>query len=379
MKNISEDFFDKRVVLIGSFSGGNYGDTLVLFSLMSYLQQKGVRKIVIPAADPKATEVLIGEKFPLLDVVCLDINMKRTLGFRFFNRNLIKLLPETDYVIFTAGTIFFRDLFNPRTNFIFSVFLMLPYLRKFHVKLLGLFVGVNDSFEKLNFCKKGLAKRLFNSFNLIVTRDVFSYNNLKKNNLADNVHRAYDIALYSLVTKYKNEKAISRNNKSIIGFNICEYLGKQVGKDINIDNVIAFLGSVGNNFDSIYWFHTTKRDEWFVKEKICPFLKDDIISKSVHLSLYVDMELEDKYMDTSLFMGMRMHSLIPAIACRVPTVALNYNSKVRSLYRDLGGERAILELDDLSGLDIEYLKEVSFVVSDKNINEIRALVDEIKI
>src|SRR5690606_19120865 len=145
---MDEGILNKNVVLIGSFSGGNYGDTLVLFSLLDYLQRKGVSKVVIPATDPETTKKLIGDKFPEINVICIDINMKRTIGFRFFNRNLIKFLPNTDLVIFTAGTIFFRELFNPRTNFVFSVFLLLPYLKKYKIKLMGLFVGVNDNIQK---------------------------------------------------------------------------------------------------------------------------------------------------------------------------------------------------------------------------------------
>lgn len=370
-------------MLIGSFSGGNYGDTIILQSLFEYIEQFEISTVYIPAANPQQTKKSLEKINSQIDVIYIDINMRRTWGYRFFNANIIKALGKVDIIAFTAGTIFFRDLLNPRRNFVFSIYLLLPFIKLFKVKLLGLFVGVNERVENLSFFKKLISKGFFNSFSQIITRDQESYNNISHNFKKVDLTNSYDIAFYSLLTKFNFASHLGLNskseiaNKQFIGINICEYLGTQVGKEVEEKNLVEFLKIISHGFNSIMWFHTTNRDENFVIDELIkdvPILRE----KSIHLKLYEDISLEKRYYDLDFFVGMRMHSLIPALAFGIPAVALNYNNKVQDLFKQLGGANSVLDLDHINNYDnFEqiYLKRylLSESIKTKIVNNVAAI------
>lgn len=367
----------KSIMLIGSFSGGNYGDSIVLTSLLSYLEAKSFTEVYIPSASPENTKKLLGKYDGALKLHYIDINMRRTYGYRFFNRQVIKSLKNIDYMAFTAGTIFFRDLFNPRRNFVFSVVLMLFWLRKYKIQLLGLFVGVNEDIKEYSGLKSFFAKKLFKSFNQVITRDYESYENVKSSFSQINVSRSYDVAFYNLLKK-NEDFLIPKDYLNVnIGLNICEYLGKQVGKEVDINELKNYLVAISQGFEQVYWFHTTKMDENFVKQHI---LFDEKLSKpSIHIKLYEDLHLEEVYKEMDFFVGMRMHSLIPALAFGIPVVALNYNDKVKSLFGQLKGEHYVKELDKLSGLNIEGDTVRGFTLLDLQRKQIIQNVENIEI
>ncbi len=364
-------------MLMGSFSGGNYGDSIVLTSLLSYLETKSFTEVYIPSASPKDTEKLLKVYDGPLKLNYIDINMRRTYGYRFFNKQVIKSLKNIDYMAFTAGTIFLRDLLNPRRNFIFSVVLLLLFIRRRNVKLMGLFVGVNEDIKRYSGAKRVIAKKLFNSFDQVITRDYESYINVKDSFRHIKVSRSYDVAFYNLLKKNENLPISNQHGRTNIGLNICEYLGKQVGKEIDSNDIKNYLITVSQGFEHVFWFHTTKMDENFVRDHI--LFDEKLKSQSIHLRLYEDLQLEEKYKEMDFFVGMRMHSLIPALAFGVPVIALNYNDKVKSLFEQLQGEKYVKELDNLSGLSLEGSSQVGFTLSESQKKQIIQNVEDIEI
>ena len=376
-----DNAMQKSIMLIGSFSGGNYGDTIVLTSLLEFLEKNGFKTVYIPAANPKVTEEILTSINHGLIVHCIDVNMRRTLGYRFFNLNVIKRLRNVDYIGFTAGTMFFRDLLNPQRNFVFSVYLLLLFIKFYKVKILGLFVGINESLEKYDGLPRRVITKIFNSSSHIITRDLESFNNLKDLFPKIKISRSYDIAFFNLLSKASREpkpinKHINNGEKSAIGINVCEYLGTQVGKSVDIKLLENFLNSVTAKYKSVFWFHTTKRDEEFVKANIL-LIDSELLSKSSHLSLYQDSSLESEYSKLDFFVGMRMHSIIPSLTFGIPTVALNYNEKVKSLFSQLGGDQFVLDFDELVNEDISL--DNGFVMRDDQRAEIIQNVYDIKI
>src|SRR5690606_16351652 len=262
----------KSILLIGSFSGENYGDTIVLKSLLEYLRGKGFSDIYIPAANPQKTKEVLDRYVDGVKIIYIDVNMRRTFGYRFFNINVLKVLNKVDFIALTAGTIFFRDLTNPRRNFVFSVYLMSWILRLFRVKTVGLFVGINEALDKFSGLKGIISRHFFRTFSHIITRDLESFSNLKKSIDRVKISRSYDIAFYNLLCSSNHrvslEKFNSENPIKTVGINVCEYLGKQVGQDVDEMVLANFLDQVCERFSTVLWFHTTKRDEDFVKQLI---------------------------------------------------------------------------------------------------------------
>lgn len=374
----------KSIMLMGSFSGGNYGDSIVLTSLLSYLEEKSFTEVYIPSASPVNTEKLLTNYSGILKVNYIDINMRRTYGYRFFNTKVIKSLKNIDYLAFTAGTIFFRDLFNPRKNFVFSVFLLLLFLRNYKIKLVGLFVGINEPILEYKGFRATVAKIFFNSFSHIISRDYESFINVKNSYPDVKISRSYDIAFYDLLKRNKNKlnndliSVSNHEDSSVIGLNICEYLGKQVGKEVNILDLKFFLETASKDFNKVVWFHTTKMDEEFVKNNLLS-KGQDLSKKSIHLALYEDLSHEEEYENIHYFIGMRMHSIIPALAFKVPCIALNYNDKVRSLFRQLDGEMFALDLDLIKSTNVSELVKNGFVLDDDQRAQIIQNVEDIEI
>lgn len=362
----------KKVILIGSFSGGNYGDTLILFALIKFLTKKNVDTIVIPSSNPDGIKKFLTENCFQCDIIVESINMKKTFGYRFCNYNVIKHVSSSDSLIFTAGTLFFRDLLNPRKNFIFSVLLLLPLLKLYSVKLKGLFVGVNEKIEEFHFLKNLYARKSLKHFHQIITRDEITYNNLKNSRIDINkLETGFDIALYDLLSD-KRDFSLKKSNplKKVLGINICKYLGHQVGIDVNINELIIFIIKLSSEFDTVYCFNTTKQDKIFILEKL-QFKCKNII----HIDLYQNTNEVKHYKKLSLFIGMRMHSLIPAIAYKIPCCGLNYNNKVRDLFKMMNAEASVFDLDEINKLDYEMIISNSFVIQEEKINQIIKRID----
>ena len=90
-------------------------------------------------------------------------------------------------------------------------------------------------------------------------------------------------------------------------------------------------------------------------EEFCQQLARLLDTKVLHNSHYLSHDIQAVMRRCALFMGMRFHSLILAVATETPVVGLVYAPKVRGFMKLLGCEAYSLELAELQAENLETL------------------------
>src|SRR5690606_23232339 len=102
-------------LIIGSFSGSNFGDSLVLAAIVHALDERmgSAMRFLVPTNNPGFVERFLDHP----RVTSIDIDLRRTRSFRFLGRPVLSVLKSTDVVLTTAGIFFDYRLLDPRFNF----------------------------------------------------------------------------------------------------------------------------------------------------------------------------------------------------------------------------------------------------------------------
>ena len=199
-----------RIVIIGNFGGANAGDNVILESVIH-----DIHKYI-----DNCDIILPGNKEYLLNHSCSEemiiSTSKSDLALRFFSLPMIKVLKQSDYVIFTAGTLFARRLLDPRYNIV-STFMpsyLIARIANPKLKLAGYNVGVYFDGRKLS---NRVLRKIVNCFDIITCRHSM------------NVELDRTTAICSLDNVFGYyPPEITTNTKDIIGINILTALIKNL-------------------------------------------------------------------------------------------------------------------------------------------------------
>jgi polysaccharide pyruvyl transferase WcaK-like protein len=326
----------KRALIIGSFGGNNFGDNLVLESIIEILPNN--IEFIVPTHNPK----FINEKYNNSHVKAININIKESISFRFLSFNLLKELKNIDLILTTAGIFFDQKLYNPRFNFISSLLPILFYSKNLKIPVIGFGVGVT---KHSSYIGKQFLKKTLDLHDLLILRDKDSYNYVKSLDKNIDMHCKSDIA-HSLLSKFDENE---RKKDFGIGINVASYLkGTYSGKKIvkNSDDWISefsiFVSQLYKNHN-VKFFATTKTD-YELNNLIIK--KAAINTSNIELyNLSVD-ECVDQLESISVAIGSRMHFCILATSLGIPTIALSYHPKVASYIESLNIDGYIFNIED---------------------------------
>ena len=329
----------KRIMIIGSFSGGNFGDNMILLSAISILKKSlgGETRFIIPTSNPDFVNCLLGSN----TVKAIDINIKRTLSFRFLSFSLIRELRHLDAIVTTAGIFFDQKLWNPRFNFVSSLLPLLYLAKTRKIKIIGLGTGASMHTSKLG---EYFLKHTIKKHDIIIARDVFSYE--YKRSFNPNVILKYDIA-HSV---FKEKAFISHEKKHCIGINISSYLKGTYSGDKSVisidawtDNFAEFITELQKKH-TVKFFATTKKD-YALNQVIVDKLNENV----ANINLYDcnTNNLIEYFSDIKINIGSRLHFCVLSISLLIPTIALSYHTKVNEYMASLGMENLICPIEQI--------------------------------
>jgi polysaccharide pyruvyl transferase WcaK-like protein len=123
---------ERRVVVLGSLSGRNAGDTALARVLIDDLSVSlpGCR-FSIATIDPDRVGAELGEN-PRVELVNTH---PRRGGLKLWSLPLLKRLRRADLVVVTGNPLFDRKLWNPVSNYLLPLSLLLPYAKRRGAKL----------------------------------------------------------------------------------------------------------------------------------------------------------------------------------------------------------------------------------------------------
>lgn len=335
-----------RIMLIGSFSGENFGDSLVLAAIVRALDQalgEGTQYLV-PTSRPQFVETFL----PSERVQPVDIHLRRTWSYRFLGAAMLRALRSVDLIVTTAGILFDHRLLDPRFNFIGSLLPVLAIARRRRIPVVGLNVGITPPSSWLG--RKALAWTLALHDHL-TTRDEPSAVLARELSPGVPVIAAADIAhLWFDAAPAPSPQAPARLGVSL-PYCLDRYDPASGAKPLTeaefvqqaASNLLTLAGTLGCEVDLLA---TTVVDH-ALHQKVASAmaLASRGSGASPRLIALHEMPVHEAVQAVGslrMMIASRMHACLMATAMGVPTLALQYHPKVASYMRELGQEAYVL-------------------------------------
>lgn len=320
-----------RFVILGSFSGSNFGDSLVLKSSVSYIYSVFGNnvKVVVPTARPRFVRDFLADP----KVSTVNIRWRSGLGVRFFRPSVIREVKRADVAFTTAGILFGRNWYDPRRNFLSTLLPLLWITRRHGTRVFGLHTGVTQPSSR---AEHWILRKALSMHNAIAARDDTSRDIV--NSLTDTPAATYpDLAFLTLKRHISEQDVVASQSSNGFAVNIASYLDRQNPSDEHgrIDRG-AFIQKTAENLDcvtqktglNVIFVATSAGDH----ELHCR-IQHHMEEKAECVKLY-EMKIKKvlEVMGRARFAMMtRMHACILAISMQIPLIALSYNKKVESL------------------------------------------------
>lgn len=323
----------KSILILGSFSGNNFGDNIVLEAIINSLREEFSYKFrfLVPTNRPD----FIKERFKSAGIIPIDIDFKRNKSIRFLSRSIYDSLDNVDLIITTAGILFDYKLFNPRFNFIITLLPLLLWAKKIKKKsIVGWGVGISPPTSLIGGY---LLKKTLQQHDYIVTRDIKSQAVLERLTPETKSINGCDVAHLLLEP---SQNIFQEKNNIIVGINITKYIFENFGYsklELTPKSLIADIVKIFENhirISKVIFISTTKEDHKFVENSLdelrleCEIECIDLTQFSIH-------QMNKIFGQVDYFVGTRLHSTIISTSLGIPTIGLEYHPKVRGYFDEI--------------------------------------------
>ncbi len=354
----------KTLVLAGYFGFGNLGDELILSAMVNGLRsQKRDLKIIVLSGNPQATK-----KTHQVDSIAWEDYP-----------GIVKAISACDLVILGGGGLF-HDYWGVDSSAIFtsghsgfSFYASVALLAAIHKKKLMLSaVGVGPLFSDQ---AKTLMQAIANQADLITVRDFDSQQQLIALGIpASKISLAAD-AVFSLPIITSTESR-DQNEVPVLGVSLRHW-------DVGVEPA-QWQHEVTLALDLFLDAHAAGRVLFIpfqnAKDK---FLDDFALAKNIQSSLKNKArtsvlprisgipEYQAAFAQCSLFLGMRLHSIIMALKNHIPVAGINYDPKVHSLLQQFALTDDLVPIEELES-------KALFELLDQNWQRSRSVATQIK-
>lgn len=200
-------------------------------------------------------------------------------------------------------------------------------------------------------------------YDLITVRESYTYNNLVKRGIVDNVKLFPDPAFK--LKMEKNDIIKFCDNRKYIGINLSNHVVKSEKIYYLFVDLIKYIIHK-SDYDVVLIPHVFWKDENDLE--ILSRLYEELDNPRIHL---VDREyscLKLKYIISkcSLFMGARTHSVIAAYSSCVPAIALSYSMKSRGIAHDIFGTEDNMVFQVSDNTDVSEMIDIFEYFKDNN-------------
>lgn len=343
----------RSITILGSFSGKNAGDAAILASTISNIRKLAPEtKFEVPTLNPD----FISKNFDTTYVRPVSI-LPWKLSLKFLGLPTLSSIRRTDCSLITDAILFDVDLYNPIFNYLFGLAFLVAYAKRLGKPIFGLNCGVGPINTRDG---ARLLKYIGNSTQLMIVRDEYSRNLLKKVGVSKpSIIVGADSALTNESVESSRIKEIFFQNgidasRGLIGVNVSKYIDTWLAKSGQRLDKSSFQKIIADVVDRIVedldvdvvFVVTQPMDSNFVKEIF------NKIRNQSHVKIigsnweYTNHELMGILGEMEVFVGMRYHSLILSSAMNVPIVGIVYTPKVKSLLKQIGQAKKVVDLQD---------------------------------
>lgn len=337
-----------NIVIHGYYGAGNFGDDIILLSIIKSLYQK-FSNINVTVISRDAAPIPKG-------------NYKFDVVSRYDLKKMISVIKNSDMFILGGGGIFhdysgvdLSNHFNERDRGIdyYSVPLEIAYLLGKPTMAYG--IGVGPLFNEETV--KNL-KTVLNWINVISVRDEKSREILKKIDPNCNVTTIVDPA----VNLYKAQRSIKspddlKKVKPAVGICLRNWFFSKKEQGLFINQMAQISDYICNKYGYkvvLFPFNVSKTDKTLLNSVYENVKNKQKIRVFQQNSLQETMKLIE---GMKFIIGMRLHSLVVSTSRGIPAIGISYDNKVKN-YMDLVG-----------------LKEFCLPVKEIKINDLKKKVD----
>lgn len=280
-----------KAVLSGYFGYKNFGDELILSSLINFLKSKNI-EITVLSGNPEYT-----------------FNKHHTNSIKNFDlKNIISAIKETDYLISGGGSLL-QDVTSLKSLIYYTLIIALGILFDKKVIIFAQGIGpINNKFAR------HIVMQLLKLCTLVTVRDENSLKLL--NSYKIDAHLVCDPA-YSLKVGHSNNKdtiGVQLRYFKTLNENLIHKLALMITTNFSDKKIKIF--SLQNSQD----LNICKHFEQILKS-FNPEIKTEIVQDNI----------VEQICDLEYLIAMRFHSLLIALKAGVKCCAINYDIKVETL------------------------------------------------
>ena len=353
-----------KIILLGSFTGKNAGDMVILesivndfnqfiqngtenadFSLFNGIDRDKKLKLVVPTLNSQGIEFITRV---IDNPICMEIDPipidKNPFHLIKVIQRLAKEFSSSDNIYTTAGILFDQKIWNPLYNFVAAYTPLLLYAKYVNpnMKIIGYNVGITSKTRTIGKILLKKCVSLHNNIYLREKRDAALLRKLQyKGDIfvsADNVFGYHEPTI---------SQPISETGKKMY-MNLTLYGVKN--HKLFLREIIEFINIIKQTYD-IYFFQTSARDLQLAKT-ICKKAKINE-NHIYYLGLMGYAKIQELLTDCHILVGMRMHSVIFALKSCCPVIAICYSPKVLSLMATMHLKKLVVTLTELTASELK--------------------------
>ena len=344
-----------RLCILGNNSGRNAGDAAILSSIVhNFLARTPDVAFEVPTIKPE----YVRRSFAGLPVRPVSV-MPWTLSLRILGLSTMRSILRSDAVLITDAIIFDFRLFNPLFNYLILLAALIPFARLCGRKVLCFCVGIGPLDRPLG---RRITRMICNLSDEVMVREESSRELLESIGVPPARLREVwaDVAFINPPAPPERGREILAAHgigphERLLGVNVNAYLDKWLGSESTLDRA-GFIAEFARALDTVVE-RCGARVVMVITQVMDLGIAEEIRGRMAHrdrVPVISNRDLSNQEImavlgQTSLFAGMRLHSLILAAAMEVPVVPLAYAPKVRHFARMLGLEGSSFEFADFSG------------------------------
>lgn len=373
----------KKITVLGNYSGRNAGDAAMLAGICSDIS-RSIPDVIfeVPTINPG----FIARNYPPSKVKPIGL-MPWNLSIKMFGIPTILSIYRTDITIVTDAILFDKKLFNPVSNYLSTLAVMLPLAKKFGKKIILYNVSLGPVDTETG---KKILKSILELSDHIILRDVDSLDLVKSLNVTNNrIHLSADSALNNIPAPKERVKEIMekegiKNNKNLIGFNVNSYIDEFIADDkkrISRNDFTSIVAEVCdrliNELEIEIVFIITQHMDVKIAEETISKIKSQKV-KLLSNREYVHNELMGIIGELELLIGLRTHSLILAAAMGVPVVGIISYPKTMGFMKEIGQEDKTIEFKNFNAENLYTLARSTWDQRKEIKGQLQSKIKELK-
>ena len=350
----------KKITIHGFYGQGNLGDETILKALLQEFSKFSDIKVVVFSSKPKQVSITHG------------VRSVHSKGRRSILRRIWEIKTSDLFILGGGGLL--KDYGNDSSS-LKEWLRLLKFAQRLNIKTALCAVGV----ENIRYDEsRKLIKDALDKVDLITVRDCSSRDILRDIGVTNEIKVVSDLVVLLTSTNADKIKDNLISSKVIICIRHWLSKGFYIEKPEVNEN---FIQSLSTTADFLIEHYNTKID--FIPFRTTSYDDDRIVAKQVvsymkhkdkihiHSSVPEIDEFIEIVRQSSLVIGMRLHSLILGTSIGVPVIGLEYMPKVKEYMKSIKQSEYSLDLETITSeklinkilITFERYKERSQVIS----------------